>query len=46
MQHDTSPLHAQWHAFLANRPAYGYATLEDACAVLSQIEAVPLEMAA
>ncbi len=44
--HDTSPLHAQWHAFLANRPTYGYATLDDACAVLSQIEAAPLEMAA
>ncbi len=39
MAHDTSPLHAQWHAFLANRPTYGYATLEDACAVLSALEA-------
>ena len=30
--HDTSPLHAQWHAFLGDRP--GHATLADAVAVL------------
>lgn len=38
MGHDTSPLHAMWHAFLANRPGYGYARLEDAVAVLAEIE--------
>lgn len=32
MDHNTSPLHAQWHAFLSRRP--GYATPADAVAVL------------
>jgi hypothetical protein len=34
--HDTSPLHAQWHAFLSGRP--DYATAEDAVAVLDYLE--------
>ncbi len=46
MAHDTSPLHAQWHAFLANRPTYGYATLEDAVAVLAHIEHAPMALVA
>lgn len=33
MAHSTSPLHAQWHAFLSKRQ--GYATLTDAVHVLS-----------
>ncbi len=46
MAHDTSPLHAQWHAFLANRPTYGYATLDDAVAVLTHIEHAPMALVA
>lgn len=34
--HDTSPLHAQWHAFLAGRG--GYATPADAIDVLTRLE--------
>lgn len=38
MAHDTSPLHAQWHAFLSGRP--GAATLRDAGYVLEDLEAL------
>lgn len=34
--HDTSPLHAQWHAFLSGQP--GYATPSDAIAVLAALD--------
>ncbi len=34
--HDTSPLHAQWHAFLSGQP--GYATPADAVAVLAALD--------
>lgn len=34
--HDTSPLHAQWHAFLSGRP--GLATPADAVVVLTELE--------
>lgn len=44
MAHDTSPLHAQWHAFLSGRP--GYATLEDAIAVHEALEPRKLGVAA
>lgn len=46
MAHDASPLHAMWHAFLAGRPALGYATLEDAVAVLAEVENGALRAAA
>lgn len=36
MAHDTSPLHAQWHAFLSGRP--GYATPLDAVHVLAALD--------
>jgi hypothetical protein len=42
MAHDTSPLHAQWHAFLSDRS--GYATFGDAVAVLEAL--VPAEAVA
>lgn len=35
MSHDTSPLHAQWHAFLSERG--GYATPADAAVVLDSL---------
>lgn len=44
MDHDTSPLHAQWHAFLSDRP--GYATLDDAVAVLEALDPRRLGVAA
>lgn len=44
--HDTSPLHAQWHAFLANRPALGYAQWPDALRVHEHIELGALMAAA
>ena len=42
--HDTSPLHAQWHAFLSGRP--GYATPADAIGVLAALSGFPAEVAA
>jgi predicted dehydrogenase len=42
--HDTSPLHAQWHAFLSGRP--GYATPADATAVLAALAPRALGVAA
>lgn len=42
--HDTSPLHAQWHAFLSGRP--GYATPADAVAALAALAHVPERAAA
>ncbi len=42
--HNTSPLHAQWHAFLSGRP--GYATPADAIGVLAALARVPAEAAA
>src|ERR1041384_6115914 len=44
MAHDTSPLHAQWHAFLSGRP--GYATPADAVHVLRVLELQRLPAAA
>lgn len=43
LAHDTSPLHAQWHAFLGGKA--GYATPGDAVAVLAALEA-PVAVAA
>lgn len=44
MAHDTSPLHAQWHAFLSGRP--GYATPADAVHVLAALDRMPALVAA
>jgi len=44
MAHDTSPLHAQWHAFLSGRS--GYATPADAVHVLRVLELQRLPAAA
>lgn len=44
MAHDTSPVHAQWHAFLSGRP--GYATPIDAVHVLAELERQRLPVAA
>lgn len=44
MAHDTSPLHAQWHAFLSGRP--GYATPADAVHVLAALDRMPTRAAA
>lgn len=42
--HDTSPLHAQWHAFLSGHP--DYATVDDAIGVLEQLTASTTEVLA
>lgn len=42
--HHTSPLHAQWHAFLSGRP--GYATPADAIGVLAALSGFPAEVTA
>lgn len=39
LEHDTSPLHAQWHAFLSGRA--GYATPADAVATLRSLALSP-----
>lgn len=44
MAHTTSPLHAQWHAFLSGRR--GHATPDDAISVLTAIETTHLAVAA
>lgn len=44
MAHTTSPLHAQWHAFLSARR--GYATPDDAIGVLTALETTRMAVAA
>ncbi len=44
MAHDTSPLHAQWHAFLSGQR--GYATPADAVEALAALDRYPVGVAA